>query len=183
LRQPLSSQIKLAPSAYFCPECALALPSLAAFEAAHSGWCNAGRNLVLAKSSPLAPLGPAKTFSFRLEPIPAAASMYFVCQRGATQPGSSIYVVGTLHSLGDNDPSQAVRLQPSVYYPYVVDGFANDPRVPIWTVVIPELPPNTDFDSRFLRKREDGNGTVDNGKILHARTGSSGYSGSVEGSL
>ena len=43
--------------------------SRAAFEAAASGWANAGANMVLAKSGPR-PVAEAKTFIFRLEALP-----------------------------------------------------------------------------------------------------------------
>lgn len=155
-----------------------------AFESAQSGWCNVGSNLILAKSPPH-DVNVAKSFTFTLTAVQPVTSMYFVCQNGRTQAGTSVYVVGSIPQLGNWNVANAVRLDPSVYYQYVVDGRNDVPvqGVPIWTAVVSDLPPATEFEWKFVRRREDGSGQpeYEPGVNHHDRTGPSGYSGRVLG--
>ncbi|MCL4202293.1 MAG: hypothetical protein KJ000_07345 [Pirellulaceae bacterium] len=161
--------------------------SLAALNAAASGWCNAGENLILAKSELMDVYQTSKAFHFALEPIQPTASVNFVCYNGVTTPGTSIYVVGNLPQLGDNNPAKAVKLEPSVYYQYIVDrrGHEGIPAVPVWTGVVSGLPPSTSFQWRCLRKKEDGTGTpeFEPSPSRQHRTAASGYSGRGFGSF
>jgi alpha-glucosidase len=158
-----------------------------ALDAAESGWCNADENLILAKSGPMDVYETSKEFHFLFEPIQPTTSVNFVCFNGVTTPGASIYVVGTLPQLGDNDPVGAVKLDPSVYYQYIVDGRGHEgiQAVPVWTGVISGLPRNTEFQWRCVRKREDGTGTpeLEPGSPHHHETSSAGYSGRGFGSF
>lgn len=158
--------------------------SQAAFEAAASGWFNAGNNLILAKS-PSLDVGTVKTFSFQLAPVPATTSVHFVCDRGFTRFGESIYVMGNMPALGNNNPNQAVKLEPNVYYRYITDGKGNPgPTAPVWTGVIAGLPPNQTFQWRCIHRFENNPKSVLNqsGVITH-NTGMSGYAGQSYGSL
>lgn len=111
----------------------------AAFDAASSGWYNAGGNLVIAKSSSLS-VGSAKTFVFTLGQMPVSAT--FTCSNGTTVPGQSVYVVGNVPQLGNWSPASAVKLTPSAY--------------PTWTGTISNLPPNTTIEWKCI-KRNDSN--------------------------
>jgi len=93
-------------------------PSQAAFDAAASGWLNAGTNLILAKSGSQ-PTGQDKTFTFTLEPAqkPPVVTASFQCANGTTVFGQSVYVVGGTPALGDWNPAKAVKLEPTGPYP------------------------------------------------------------------
>ena len=156
--------------------------------AAESGWVNAGRNLVLAKAPP-ADVYTATVFEVASAPIPALTSVAFVCDRGLTIPGESVYVVGSLPELGSWDPQQGVRLSPSIYFDYIVAPPPNHagpgPSAPLWTGVIDGLPPDTGFEWKCLRRREDGSGspTWEPGENNRHLTTFSGYSGQSYGSF
>jgi len=161
----------------------------AAFDGAESGWFNAGPNLILAKSDALQVRSTAKTFAFRLVPVAPTTSVSFVCDRGHTQPGTSVYVVGDLPALGGWDPARAVRLSPSIYYTYVIDRKAAEtgvgPLDPVWTGTIAGLPPASTLRWKCIRRRDDGGGTVDwepGSDNVHT-TGASGYAGRTYGSF
>ncbi len=127
------------------------------FDAASSGWYNAGHNLVLAKSDKIA-VSQQKTFSFSLEPITATTSVNFVCDGGFTKNGQSIYVAGNIPELGNWDPAKAVKLDPNIYYNYISDPSKNvlGPKQPVWTGVVSNLPSATSIEWKCLR-RGDGN--------------------------
>ena len=135
----------------------------AAFDAATSGWLNAGRNLVLAKSASMA-VGTAKTFAFTLQATGSATSINFVCDNAFTAPGQTIYAVGSVPELGNWDPSRAVALSPSVYWQYIYNpppgGGGPGPSTPVWTGVLAGLPSNPDFEWKCIRRNEDGSGSV-----------------------
>lgn len=159
-----------------------------AFDAASSGWYNAGDNLILAKSSSLS-VSTTKTFEFDTQPVAAETSVNFVCDQGFTQFGESIYAVGNIPALGNWNPAQAVKLSPSIYYEYIYNPPANHngpgPSAPIWTGVIKDLPASTSFQWKCIRKRDDGTGTVTwepGGNNVHTTAGS-GYSGRTYGSF
>jgi alpha-glucosidase len=139
--------------------------SRAAFDAAASGWINAARNLVLAKSPTMDVYTIAKTFTFTLQPVASATSVNFVCDNGVTVSGQSVYVVGSVPQLGNWNPAQAVRLSPSVYWEYISNPPAGHtgpgPSAPVWTGVIADLPANPSFEWKCIRRHEDGSGTVD----------------------
>jgi alpha-glucosidase (family GH31 glycosyl hydrolase) len=158
--------------------------SQAAFDAASSGWFNAGNNLILAKSTQL-DVGTVKTFNFQLAPVPATTSVNFVCDRGFTKPGESIYVMGNLPSLGNNDPTQAIKLLPNVYYQYIIDGKSDSGlAAPVWTGIISELPPNKSFQWQCIRRFEASPNTVINqSEIITHTTVNSGYAGQSYGAL
>lgn len=129
----------------------------AAFHAASSGWHNAGPNLVLAKSEAM-PVDEAKTFTFSLQPVARETSVHFVCDNGFTQPGRSVFVVGSLPELGAWQPANAIKLEPNVYYQYIVDGLAGRP---VWTGVIAGLPAEPSFEWKCIRLNDDGSGEPD----------------------
>lgn len=115
------------------------LATKAAFDAAGSGWYNAGGNLVVAKSASLAVSG-AKTFQFTLGQAPV--SMSFTCTNGTTVPGQSVYVVGSVGRLGEWSATSAVKLDPTSY--------------PTWTGTISGLPPNTTVEWKCIKRQEAG---------------------------
>jgi alpha-glucosidase len=163
--------------------------SASAFNAASSGWYNAGRNLILAKSEVLNVYNTTKTFSFNLQPITPATSVNFVCDRGFTAPGQSVYMVGSLPELGAWDPQQAIKLEPNIYYEYVWNPPAGHngpgPAAPVWTRVISGLPAATTFEWKCLRRGEDGAGQVQwqPGQNNSHTTGPAGYAGRSYGSF
>jgi alpha-glucosidase len=168
------------------------LPQVAdteAFAATASGWRNAGRNLILAKAPPADVYAPVRRFAFALRPVAHTASVAFACDRGLTTPGISVYVAGSLPELGEWDPGRAVRLDPSIYWAYVTDpppGHSGPgPSAPVWTGVLHGQPPDTAFEWKCLRKREDGSGAPDwqpGANNRHATT-ATGYSGLAYGSF
>jgi alpha-glucosidase (family GH31 glycosyl hydrolase) len=162
-----------------------------AFAAATSGWYDAGDNLVLAKSEAMNVYGSTKTFSFDLQPVASSTSVNFVCDGGFTVPGVSVYVVGNVPALGGPgwDTDRAVKLDPSVYYDYIVSPppghHGPGPSAPLWTGVVADLPPNMTFEWKCIRKREDGTGEPDwepGGNNVHTTT-SSGYAGRAYGTF
>jgi alpha-glucosidase len=162
----------------------------AAFDAATSGWVNAGRNLILAKSA-ARPVGETKTFVFTLQPITARTSVNFVCDKGFTQPGQSVFVVGSLPELGGWDTAKAVKLDPSIYWEYIYNpppggDTAPGPNAPVWTGVVSGLPSAPSFQWKCIRRNEDGSGTVDwqpDPNNAFGATVSSGYAGQAYGSF
>ena len=135
----------------------------AAFDAAASGWVNAGRNLVLAKSAAM-DVATAKTFVFALHPASGATSVNFVCDSAFTAPGQAVYAVGSTPELGNWDPSRAIALSPSIYWEYIYNppagGAGPGPSKPVWTGVVEGLPPNPSFEWKCIRRNEDGSGGV-----------------------
>jgi alpha-glucosidase len=163
--------------------------SESAFHAADSGWFNAGDNLILAKSEVMNVYGTTKSFSFDLEPVPPLTSVNFVCDQGFTEPGKSIYVVGSIAELGSWDPDRAIKLDPNIYYEYIwnpPEGHNGPgPSAPVWTGVVAGIPPNTKLEWKCIRKREDGTGQVvwepgDNNVFIST---ASGYAGRSYGSF
>jgi alpha-glucosidase len=130
-----------------------------------------------------------KTFSFNLQPITPATSVNFVCDRGFTAPGQSVYMVGSLPELGAWDPQQAIKLEPNIYYEYVWNPPAGHngpgPAAPVWTRVISGLPAATTFEWKCLRRGEDGAGQVQwqPGQNNSHTTGPAGYAGRSYGSF
>jgi alpha-glucosidase (family GH31 glycosyl hydrolase) len=139
-------------------------PTRAAFDAAASGWVNAGRNLVLARSDPL-PVEDAKTFEFSLRAIDPRTSVHFVCDNGFTELGRSVFVVGSIPELGDWDPTRAIKLDPNIYYEYIYapppGGQHAGPTQPVWTGVVADLPPSPSLEWKCLRLDDDGSGEAD----------------------
>lgn len=39
-----------------------------------------------------------------------------LCDRGFTSPGESIYITGNLPTLGEGNPTKAIKLVPNVFY-------------------------------------------------------------------
>jgi alpha-glucosidase (family GH31 glycosyl hydrolase) len=157
----------------------------AEFESASSGWWNAGNNLIVAKSSPLN-VSTVKTFTAELTPVTATTSVNFVCDRGFTNPGESVYIAGNLTALGEWNPAKAIKLDPNVYYQYIIDGRSNPgPAAPVWTGVLMGLAPNTTFEWKCLKRREDGMGTPvwQAGNNNSHTTGPMGYAGRTYGAL
>ncbi|MEU4228952.1 TIM-barrel domain-containing protein [Nonomuraea sp. NPDC026600] len=109
----------------------------AAFDAATSGWYNAGGNLIVAKSASTG-VTTAKTFAFTLGQAPA--SMTFRCDNGTTTAGQSVYAVGSVPQLGDWSVASAVKLSPTAY--------------PTWTGTIAKLPPNTPVEWKCVKRQE-----------------------------
>ncbi len=130
--------------------------SEAEFNAASSGWYNAGENLVLAKTDKMAVSTP-KSFYFRLKTVThPTTSVNFICDRGFTSFGQSIYVTGNLAELGNWNPAQAVKLDPNIYYDYIMrsDTSLPGPTAPVWTGVISKLPANTAIEWKCIRREE-----------------------------
>jgi alpha-glucosidase (family GH31 glycosyl hydrolase) len=113
--------------------------SRTAFDAASSGWFNAGNNLVLAKSGSIN-VADSKAFSFTLESSLIVVGENFVCDNGTTVRGQSVYVVGSIDRLGNWNPAKAVKLDPTAY--------------PRWTGGIDDMPPNTKFEWKCIKRAE-----------------------------
>ncbi len=111
--------------------------SKAAFDAAGSGWYNAGGNLVVAKSAALA-VTTVKTFQFSLGQTPV--SQTFTCTNGTTTSGQSVYVVGSAPQLGAWSAASAVKLSPTSY--------------PTWTGTVTGLPPSTAVEWKCIKRQE-----------------------------
>ena len=166
-------------------------PDEATFNASASGWFNAGGNLIVAKSESM-DVNVSKTFLFSLRHVqPQTASVHFVCDKGFTKPGESVYVVGGLPQLGGPswDSNRAVKLAPNVYYEYIWNPPPSHngpgPSAPVWTGVVSGLPANTRFDWKCIRKRDDGTGapTWQPGNNNVFTTTASGYAGQAYGSF
>jgi alpha-glucosidase len=131
------------------------LTSQAAFDAASSGWYNAGTNLILAKSGSQL-VGAVKVFVFTLgAPVPTATptntpvpvSQRFVCYNGTTVTGDSVYVVGSIPVLGSWAAQNAVKLNPDGPYP-------------TWTGTISGLPASTVIEWKCIKRHETGDTTT-----------------------
>lgn len=109
----------------------------AAFDAAASGWYNAGGNLIVAKSASLA-VTATKTFQFTVGQ--AQVWQTFTCANGTTTPGQSVYVVGSAPQLGAWSPASAVKLEPTAY--------------PTWTGTVTGLPPSTYVEWKCIKRQE-----------------------------
>ena len=132
----------------------------AAFDAAASGWFNAGNNLILAKSGSQS-VTSAKTFVFTLTGAPTSTptvtpggptatptsdgsvSQRFVCYNGTTVTGESVYVVGSIPQLGNWSAASAVKLN--------ADG-----PYPTWTGTISGLPANAVIEWKCIKRHETG---------------------------
>ncbi len=170
-----------------------------AFNAASSGWFNAGNNLILAKSESMNVYNTTKTFTFNLRSVRPTTSVNFVCDKGFTSSGESIYVVGNIQTLGGPnwDTNKAVKLDPNIYYEYIwnppkgpnsppnAPDRGSGPSAPVWTGVISGIPANTTFEWKCIRKADDGTGEVkwQPGKNNSRITTSSGYAGRSYGSF
>jgi alpha-glucosidase len=71
----------------------------------------------------------------------------FVCDNGTTYLGQSVYVVGSVEALGNWDPAQAVKLEPTAY--------------PRWTGTIGNLPPSTPIEWKCIKRPESASTPVD----------------------
>jgi len=161
------------------------------FNAAPSGWYNAGNNLVIAKSDKMNVYSTTKQFSFALKPIPATTSVCFVCDRGVTVPGESIYVIGNIPIIGGPtwDSTKAIKLDPNIYHEYIVNPppghLGPGPSEPVWSGVISGIPSNTVFEWKCIRKSEDGTGEIhwQPGENNSHHTTATGYAGMSYGSF
>jgi alpha-glucosidase len=120
------------------------LASQAAFDAAASGWFNAGNNLILAKTGSQS-VAAAKTMAFTLN-IAAPLLVTFVCNNGVTTWGQSVYAVGNIPVLGNWAPGQAVKLSPNGPYP----GWTGTNAVP----------PNTAIQWKCIKRPENADSPV-----------------------
>ncbi|NOX22802.1 MAG: DUF5110 domain-containing protein [Actinobacteria bacterium] len=109
----------------------------AAFDAATSGWYNAGSNLVVAKTGSVS-VTTSKTLVFTLGQTPSA--MDFVCTNGTTTSGQSVYVIGNIPQLGEWNAASAVKLDPTSY--------------PTWTGTISVLQPNAAVEWKCIKRQE-----------------------------
>lgn len=150
--------------------------SQTAFDNAAKGWFNAGNNLILAKSDKMDVIRKTKVFKFKLKSVPAKTSVYFVCDNSGTVPGESVYVAGSIDELGKWAPSKAVKLDPNIYYQYVGQG--NNVR-PVWTGIINDLPPDTSFEWKCIRRKENSPNQAQwpDGDNINKTTAEDGYSG------
>ncbi|QYF74432.1 TIM-barrel domain-containing protein [Cryobacterium sp. PAMC25264] len=112
-------------------------PTKATFDAANSGWYNAGGDLVVAKSISVAVSG-AKTFAFTLGQAPV--SVTFTCDAGTTTSDQSVYALGSAPQLGSWSAASAVKLSPTSY--------------PTWTGTVTNLPPNTTIEWKCIKRQE-----------------------------
>jgi alpha-glucosidase len=117
-------------------------PTLAAFEAAASGWVNAGRNLIRAKSGEL-PVETAKALVFTLDAAPERVAQRFECRNGTKYFGQAVYVVGSVPALGNWNPAKAVKLNPDGPYP-------------TWTGTLLDLPPAAAIEWKCIKRPEAG---------------------------
>ncbi|WP_030453286.1 TIM-barrel domain-containing protein [Herbidospora cretacea] len=113
--------------------------SKAAFDAASSGWYNAGGGVIVAKSASVS-VGTAKTFAFTIGQTPS--SMTFSCANGTTVAGQSVYAVGNVPQLGSWSVASAVKLSPTSY--------------PTWTGTISKLPPGASVEWKCVKRQEAG---------------------------
>ena len=113
--------------------------SRSAFDAAGSGWYNAGGGLVVAKSAS-ASVATARTFAFTLGEDAVWAT--FACENATTVFGQSVYVVGSAPQLGEWSAASAVKLEPSAY--------------PTWTGVVEGLPPSSSIEWKCIKRQEIG---------------------------
>lgn len=165
--------------------------SVSAFDMASEGWLNAGKNMLVVKSKPMNVYNARKVFNFQLQPTSMQTSVNFVCDKGFTQPGESIYVLGSITDLGAWDTDKAIKLDPNIYYDYIdsvkppPNHTGPGPSAPVWSGVIAGLPPNTGFEWKCIRKHEDGTGAVqwEPGKNNTHHTLASGYAGRSYGSF
>ena len=112
----------------------------AAFDAASSGWYNAGGSTVIAKAASSS-VASDKTFAFTLGEEAVWAT--FACEFATTTFGQSVYVVGNIPQLGNWSPASAIKLTPSAY--------------PTWTGVIGDLPPSSAIEWKCIKRQEAGN--------------------------
>lgn len=108
-----------------------------AFDAATSGWYNAGSNLVVAKTGPVS-VSTAKSIVFTLGQTPSA--MDFSCAAGHTTAGQSVYVIGNIPQLGEWNAASAVKLDATSY--------------PTWTGTISGLEPNASVEWKCIKRQE-----------------------------
>lgn len=163
-------------------------PNRAAFDGATSGWMNAGRNLILAKS-PSTSVATPKTFAFVLQAATLVTSINFVCDNAFTAPGQTIYAVGSIPELGNWDPHKAVALSPSIYWEYIYNPPAGGnngpgPSKPVWTGVLAGLASNPNFEWKCIRRNEDGSGSIlwqPGPSTAFSATATSGYAGRTYG--
>ncbi len=144
----------------------------AAFDAATSGWYNAGGNLVLAKAGPQA-VTSAKTFVFTLGGVPPTQAptatpttipgmIATTFQVGGTtlSSGQGMYVVGSLAQLAGWNTAQAIPM---------AQGSNGT-----WSATV-SLPANTGVEYKYIKK--DSVGTVvweSNGNRIFTTPGSGG---------
>ena len=133
--------------------------SATAFDAAAKGWYNAGRNLILVKSGKRS-VNTRKTFIATLEAVPRTTSVNFVCDKGWTAPGETVFAVGNLPELGNWNPDAGIKLSPSVYYAYIYNpppGHAGPgPSTPKWSSIAQGLPGNFTIEWKCAKKLKSG---------------------------
>jgi len=87
------------------------------------------------------------------------------------------------------DTDRAVKLEPNIYYEYIVnpprENRGPGPSAPVWSGVVSGIPADTTFEWKCIRKREDGTGGVrfQPGRNNSHRTTLSGYAGRSYGSF
>lgn len=149
------------------------LTSVGEYRTGKVGWINASRNLILARAEPKS-ISSERTFEVQLSPsLPPRSSVQFVCSNGRTEPGEAIYVLGNVAELGEWDPAKAIRLTPVRY-----------PKWFRWSVVVPDLPPSTELEWKFIKRKESGGPPIAwdvDGQNHRFKTQSSGLSGTARG--
>jgi hypothetical protein len=134
------------------------IPDAAAFAAASGrAWRAVTPNVVYAKSGDKS-VTASTSFELTVTPRTPRASVHFVCDNGWTQPGESVAVVGSIPELGTWEPTRAVKLQPNVYYDYIIHppGSGPGPQTPKWTGVVTGLPPSTAIEWKCVVRGPDG---------------------------
>src|SRR5262249_46787052 len=114
------------------PQCA----SLAELETKPRCFVDAGKNLVVAKLGSR-PASRGDRVTFQLEPVAPTSSVHFVCADATTQPGESIFVVGSDPKLGAWDPQKGVPMTPV--------------RYPRWSTIVPDLPAGASIQWKCVR--------------------------------
>ncbi|MEA5571957.1 TIM-barrel domain-containing protein [Calothrix sp. UHCC 0171] len=160
--------------------------SQAEFEAAASGWYNAGENLILAKSG-VQNTQQEKKFEFNLASIPVTTSINFVCDNAWTNAGESIHVVGNQPQLGNWDINKAQTLSANINYAYIHNPPPNHngpgTKTPKWTGLISGLSTNTSIEWKCVKKLASGKWQWQTGDNNRIQSKNITYSGSSQGKL
>lgn len=157
-----------------------------AFDQADTGWYNAGNNVVYAKTGNML-TSQVKHLDFYNQSTQASSSAYFACDNGWTDPGEDIYLVGSIAELGNWDLEQAKKMNPSVYHAYISnpppDHTGPGPSAPVWTKVLSQLPANTAFTWKCVKKLSNQTWIWQSGNNNQHTTVASGYSGMTIGAF
>lgn len=160
--------------------------SAASYEAATSGWLNAGRNLVLIKTGVLSVMNK-KTLNVALAPTTPTTTLNLVCDNSWTSPGDNVYAVGNQAAIGDWDLGKAVKLSPSIYYEYIYNPPPGHngpgPKTPKWTGVVQGLSANASIEWKCVKRLASGHWQWQPGENNRTATPASGFAGTSAGAF